>query len=108
MQSRKEMTTVNVRFHDGAPEMTLQVAVNKAKEFVEEVFRDEKPQDIGLEEVEHKEDPGRWLITIGFTREIERKSPFRAPARRVYKIVEIEDNARGDMIAIRNRETADV
>lgn len=46
--------------------MKVQEAVAKAKEYVRDVYADEKIRFVGLEEIEWSDDV--WRITIGFSR----------------------------------------
>ena len=88
--------------------MTVQEAVKSAKGYIEEVFDGEHLAEIGLEEVERKSGPSRWLVTIGFSRSIANtRDRYRLSSKRLYKIVEISDPD-GEMLAIRNREISNV
>jgi hypothetical protein len=48
------------------PNLDVQDAIKKARDYVGEIFKDEPIADIGLEEVEF--DTDSWKITIGFNR----------------------------------------
>ena len=91
--------------------MDVKQAVKKAKAYVADLFADEKPANLGLEEVEFEESHGEWLITIGFSRPWEKPKnkfadlaidrPFEA---RTYKVVSISDST-GDVKSVKNYET---
>lgn len=88
--------------------MDMKEAIVKAKRHIADLFEEEKPANIGLEEVEHDDVAGEWRITIGFTRAWDRpKMPLEnfLPDRgeRTYKVVRIEDNT-GQIRAINNRD----
>ncbi|HJV42333.1 MAG TPA: hypothetical protein VJ655_11945 [Caulobacter sp.] len=48
--------------------MDVKEAVSKAKAHVADIFSDEQPTNIGLEEVMFDDRAGAWKITIGFSR----------------------------------------
>lgn len=88
--------------------MEVKEAVDIAKQYVRDLFGDEKIINLGLEEVV-SEDAGKfWLITIGFSR------PWDAPTnlggllqqfdstRRSYKVVRISD-ADGRVLSVQER-----
>lgn len=79
------------------PEIDVKEAVTIAKSFVAEVLSEEKPYNIGLEEVEFDEASSTWLVTIGFSRPWD-IGPFStlsdAAARRDYRIVSVSDHLR--------------
>ncbi|HEY9011174.1 MAG TPA: hypothetical protein VIN06_09155 [Devosia sp.] len=79
------------------PEIDVKEAVSIAKAFVSEVLAEEKPYNIGLEEVEFDEGTGTWLVTIGFSRPWD-KGPFSTLSdtalRRDYRIVTVSDHLR--------------
>ena len=88
--------------------MEVNVAIEKAKEHVREIYKDEPIVDIGLEEVEFKERDKVWAITVGFLRNWRPQenaiSALAAPTR-IYKVVRIRDKD-GSLQSLRNRETA--
>lgn len=89
--------------------MDAKNAIRAAKRYVAEVFEDEQPSNIGLEEVEHE--AGIWRVTVGFSRPwdfprtsiLDGFSPAPQPLRRVYKTVLINDGD-GEVIAVKNRD----
>ncbi|MBE9140915.1 hypothetical protein IQ254_27575 [Nodosilinea sp. LEGE 07088] len=94
--------------------MNVKEAVARAKQYVFELFSDESPANIRLEEVEFDEKANEWLVTIGFSRPWDNpaKSPLTAftnpevpplPARRAYKVVRIS-NDKDDVISVKSRE----
>jgi hypothetical protein len=48
--------------------MNVRQAVAAAKDWVLDVMQDEKPINLGLEEVEFDDSSGVWKITLGFSR----------------------------------------
>jgi hypothetical protein len=90
--------------------MQVKEAISLAKQYVLDVFTDEKIDNVGLEEVEFDGKLGIWSITIGFSRPWEEASgTFGArlagfvPRRRDYKVVRIADADRR-MISVKNRD----
>ena len=79
--------------------MDVKDAVKIAKEYIADVFSDDDPFNIGLEEVEHDEFGDRWRITIGFSRpwNISQNIPnflvrdSSDPPKRSYRVVVVED-----------------
>ena len=81
--------------------MDVKEAVKLAKKYVEEVFSDDNPFNIGLEEVERDDSRDGWSITIGFSRPWNRTDtwstrlamlPEGLPSpKRSYKVVKIEN-----------------
>ena len=79
--------------------MEVKEAVKLAKRHVEELFSDEKVDEIGLEETDFDDLEHHWLITIGFKRLLLSKSRNKLTARliselgdRSYKVVKIRDS----------------
>jgi hypothetical protein len=92
--------------------MQVKEAVSLAKRYIQEVFTDEKIDNIGLEEVEFDDKSNIWSITIGFSRPWdEGAGPFAAqlaasgmvPRRRDYKVVRIGDGDK-KMVSVKNRD----
>lgn len=96
--------------------MKVQEAVAKAKEYVRDVYADEKIRFVGLEEIEWSDDV--WRITIGFSRpwDLPQKniltktlkptsmqSPPRSPGSRTFKVVIVRDND-GAVLAVKHRD----
>ena len=91
------------------PNLNVQDAIKKARDYVGEIFKDEPIADIGLEEVEF--DTDSWKITIGFNR-IWKVQPTglsgmlsSSSFHRSFKVVTISD-ADGSLVSIKNRELA--
>lgn len=88
--------------------MQVREAVDIAKQYVRELFGDEKITNLGLEEVV-SEDAGKfWLVTIGFSRPWDVPSDLgglliqRDPTRRSYKVVRISE-VDGKVISVQER-----
>ncbi|MCF6284741.1 MAG: hypothetical protein L3K26_06095 [Candidatus Hydrogenedentes bacterium] len=90
--------------------MDVKQAVKQAKMYVADLFADEKPSNLGLEEVEYEEGRGEWLITIGFSRPWESPKNRLAglvdvvPSGRSYKVVCVSDET-GKVQSVKNYET---
>lgn len=91
--------------------MDVKEAVALARQYLKEVFAEEKIVNLGLEEVEYDDAQHLWSITLGFSRPWDDNSQGRVatflgtPIKREYKVVKIDDrDKRG--IAIKNREPA--
>ncbi len=92
-------------------------AISKAKGIVAEMFVDDSPVHIALEEIEFDDSRDEWKITIGFERQwgTARKmassleaAGIALPAlggQRVYKIVRLA-NDDGHLVSIKNHEPA--
>lgn len=91
--------------------MQVKEAISVAKQYLKEVFADEKIDGLGLEEVEFDDKSSVWSVTIGFSRPWEEAGPFGtklaalAPRRRDCKVVRISDGNK-KVISVKNRETA--
>jgi len=92
--------------------MQVKEAVSLAKRYIQEVFSDEKIDNIGLKEVEFDDKSNIWSITIGFSRPCdEGAGPFAAelaasgmvPRRRDNKVVRITDGDKR-VISVKNRD----
>ena len=73
-------------------------AVDIAKREITSLFESEDISNVGLEEVVHDPDSGRWRITIGFKRPWEEDGPltnplFRSQPARTYKLVSVDDRS---------------
>ncbi len=94
-------------------EITAKKAIEKAKWIVEDMFSDEKPQDIGLEEIRTEDDGDVWVVIIGFSRPWDQPINRYAPSiratltdvfpRRSFKVVRI-DGETGKMISLTDYE----
>ena len=76
--------------------MDVNEAARIAKEYVVDLFQDEKIMNVGLEEVVFEEVSAVWKITIGFSRPWDLKGPVVAAlvdARhaRSYKVLSLND-----------------
>ncbi len=89
--------------------MNVKEAVIRAKTYVSELFEDESPRNLGLEEVELDPSADEWIVTIGFSRPWdEPKGALAALAnspitRRVYKVVRVSDSTR-EIVSVKNRD----
>jgi hypothetical protein len=95
----------------GEAKVDVKEAVALAKTYTQELFVDEKIENLGLEEVEFDDRSGIWSVTIGFSRPFDGPQTGVAaaiaqmsPRKREYKIVRIAD-ADQKLLAVRNRET---
>ncbi len=86
--------------------MDAKTAVAAAKNAVADLFGDENPMNIGLEELEFDEARDIWLITIGFSRPWNKLGAlsFADPSQRSYKVVSID--GQGKALSVKNREFA--
>lgn len=91
--------------------MKVRQAVEIAKDYVRELYRDEPVTRLGLEEVEFVDDgsDSHWRITIGFVRLWEASSlvdalESRATAR-TYKVVAV-NAADGSVRSVKHRDPA--
>ncbi len=88
--------------------MDVKQAVRTAKLFVREIFAEENPVDVLLEEVEFLEDRDQWNVTIGFSRKLDdddgRGLRMRFPEPRIMKVLAISDSSM-KLLSVRNRET---
>lgn len=91
--------------------MDVKQAVIQAKTYVKDLFEEERPANVALEEVEYDNQASEWLITVGFNRPWDKPKNFIAEAaglndpRRSYKVVRISDES-GEVISVKNHETA--
>jgi hypothetical protein len=89
--------------------MEVREAVKKAMEYFSEVFAEERPGNIGLEEVVLNDETDAWEITVGFSRPWDYQpaglgsSLYPKPPTRQYKVVMV-DNATGAVKSIKIRE----
>lgn len=84
-------------------------SVQKAIDYVATLYEGEDIRNLGLEEVEYKEEQGVWSITVGFSRPWQEKgalamlsSQGSAPPR-TYKVITIRND--GDVISVKSRES---
>ena len=88
--------------------MDVKQAVVRAKEYVLDLFQDERPVNVGLEEVEFENHANEWVVTIGFSRPWDEPKNAVAviaagPPRRSYKVLRLS-NTTGDVLSVRNHE----
>jgi hypothetical protein len=91
--------------------MQVKEAVSLAKQYIKDVFSEEKIENPGLEEIEFDDKTGIWSVTIGFSRPWnEAAGPLTVqlaafgPRRRDYKVVRIVDSDKR-VVSVKNRET---
>ena len=86
-------------------------AVGIAKDYVRDLFSDERIKNLGLEEVEFVDDGphSHWRITIGFVRYWKANDLVdvleSSPASRTYKVVAV-DVADGSVRSVKHRDPA--
>jgi hypothetical protein len=90
--------------------MDVKQAVELAKKTFLEIFAEDHPVNLGLEEIEFDESSGTWQITLGFSRPWDKSNPLASAIAsinppRSYKIVKISDES-GKLMSIKNREIA--
>ena len=73
--------------------MNAKEAAKTAKDYIVDIFGDEKIEHVGLEEVKFNHGTEDWEITIGFSRPWDRSglAILPDPTRRSYKVVHISD-----------------
>lgn len=84
-------------------------AIRTAKAYVADVFRDEKPVNMGLEELLYDDRDNIWRVTIGFSRDWQVPLVRRGfiaqvapePLDRTFKVIEIRDSD-GTVIGMKN------
>ena len=95
--------------------MDVREAVNKAREYISDVYAGEEIQGVGLEEIRFDDAENFWKVTIGFFRSWDRDAPSMgqrirelqgaAPVdrrRRAFKVVQIDDES-GRIMAMTHR-----
>lgn len=94
--------------------MNVPDVVRLAKRYVIELFEDENPLNVGLEEIEFDDTKQEWDVTIGFSRPwnvsrnaLSALTGDQQTAGRSYKIVRIRD-ADGEMVGLKQRAFAPV
>jgi hypothetical protein len=83
--------------------MEVKEAVQIAKDYIIELFEEERIVDVGLEEVDFDQS-GNWVVTIGFSRSWNRNvgSVLGGQAARSYKAVRIQDKD-GKVLSVKDR-----
>lgn len=92
--------------------MTANEAITAAKEHIRALFRDEAIAEVGLEELDFRDAPRAWDVTIGFTRHLPNpRNPMGAigallgaSSQRVYKVVRVSED--GDIVSLKHRHFA--
>jgi len=89
--------------------MEVKEVVRIAKSHIADVFSDETPDNIGLEEVTFNEGDDCWSVTVGFSRPWDRQTSGVVvglqpkQATRQLKVVKVS-NKDGKVVAIKIRE----
>jgi len=85
--------------------MDAKEAITLAKKYVQDVYKDEPIDKIGLEEIEFDEIHQTWLVTIGFVRLWAEgvTASFIPTSERIYKIINLTDD--GTVRSMKNRQT---
>jgi hypothetical protein len=88
-------------------DLDVKGAVAIAKQYVEDLFANEGIINLGLEEVQHDDLQGVWLVTLGFSRNWGggAMQDLLGGRRRDYKVVSLTDA--GQVTSLKNRESAD-
>lgn len=88
--------------------MNVKEAVAKAKKYILDLFENENPTNVGLEEVELDQQTDEWVVTIGLSRPWDEPrnalAALSAAPRRTYKVVRISD-ATEEVLSVKNRES---
>jgi uncharacterized protein YdeI (YjbR/CyaY-like superfamily) len=58
--------------------MDVKEAIEKAKQYVKDIYAEEQITHLGLEEVERSAKSGTWAITLAFSRPLEHPTDARA------------------------------
>jgi hypothetical protein len=88
--------------------MNAKHVANIAKNYIIEIYSDEKVANVGLEEIDYNDSEGIWYVTIGFSRPWDEPNNILAAmatqgAKRSFKILRISDGT-GDVLSIKNRD----
>ena len=89
--------------------MDVKKTVMIAKAFILDLYQEENPTNVGLEEVELDQSSNEWVVTVGFSRPWdEPRNALAALAaapgtRRTYKVVRISNNTE-QVLSVKNRE----
>lgn len=92
--------------------MEAKEASRFAKAYIADLFKDEKVEHVGLEEIEFDENNHVWRVTVGFLRpEIELEKPaipsmanILASTWRTRDMKVVTINDQGVVLSVRNRE----
>lgn len=95
--------------------MDVKEAIAAAKNYVRDIYADEQLTNLGLEEVEHIQSAGNWVITLAFSRpwntprtraqEVLENLGGVSALKRSYKVITMADD--GTVLSMRNREKMD-
>lgn len=90
--------------------MEVKEAVRAAKQWVLDVLDDEKPMNLGLEEVEFDDLAKQWRITLGFSRPwnsfVGPLAPMVQAQPRAYRTI-IVDDRNGEVKGMRRKDLAE-
>ena len=87
--------------------MDAREAVQTAKRYITDLFEGEPLINVGLEEVVYEDESDEWEITISFSRDWNRTSPFfpskdATSQQRYYKRITIDDET-GEVQSLTDR-----
>jgi hypothetical protein len=95
--------------------MDVKEAIAAAKDYVRYIYADEQLTNVDLEEVEHVQSAGKWVITLAFSRpwntprtraqEVLENLGAVSSLKRSYKVITMTDD--GTVLSMRNREKLD-
>jgi hypothetical protein len=95
--------------------MNVKEAIAAAKNYLKDIYADEEVTNLGLEEVEHVQPNGGWLVTLAFSRpwntprtraqEVLENLGAYSPLKRAYKVISIDDD--GNVLSMKNRARVD-
>jgi hypothetical protein len=85
--------------------MNANEAIALAKKYFAELFSEERPTDLGLEEIEFDDTQGIWSVTLGFSRSWQTRLPLHPPDRS-YKVVRFQDSD-GRFISVKSLQTSE-
>lgn len=90
--------------------MEAKDAVIAAKRYLAELFQEERPMNVGLEELDYDELSKSWNVTLGFSRKwdvlpnpIGFLTSGESPLQRSYRILKVRDND-GKVLSIKMRD----
>lgn len=89
--------------------MEVRQAIDKAKDWIRNVYSDEDLMNLGLEEVRKDHEADVWRITVGFSRPWDFDKRYAAAPEtdrlymRSFKVVSVDDGS-GEVLSIENRE----
>jgi hypothetical protein len=89
--------------------MDVKQAVMVAKTFILDLYQEENPTNVGLEEIELDQASNEWVVTVGFSRPWDEPrnalAALAAPpaTRRSFKVVRISNESE-QVLSVKNRE----